>query len=84
MTKQWGTVKEATAILSEKAGRPIDPSYVRSIKKIRSRKVDGRTNEYNLEDCRNYVVTQKSSERKPRYQPTGKPAGRPRKQQIVE
>lgn len=59
MTDRWGDVNQATAILSRKAGRIIDISYVRSLVrqgKIESRAKDGRTNEYNLTQCENYTV----------------------------
>jgi hypothetical protein len=62
MKEQWGTVQQATAILSKTAGRPIDKSYVRSLVRaghIGMRKKDGRTNEYNLNQCREYVVRRK-------------------------
>lgn len=61
-TKQWGTVHQAAAILSENAGHTIAASYVRLLAKaghIRVRPIDGRTNEYNLSDCRRYTVRQK-------------------------
>lgn len=61
MKKTWGTVSEATAILSEGAGRPIYETYVRVLArsgKIRVRKRDARTNEYHLGDCRAYHIRQ--------------------------
>jgi hypothetical protein len=60
--ERWVSVQEATRILSEKAGRPISQSYVRSlvrIGKIESRPFDGRTNEYRASDLENYVVQQR-------------------------
>lgn len=59
--KQWGSAEEATAILSANAGRQIDESYVRSLFRsghVHARPLDGRTNEYNLDDCRAYTVRQ--------------------------
>lgn len=85
MPKQWGSVGEATAILSENAGRQIDASYVRSLArsgKVRVRPFDGRTNEYNLEDCRNYQVHTREGQRveeRVRDRRSGRPGGRPRK-----
>ena len=60
--ERWVSIQEATRILSEKAGRPISQSYVRSlvrINKIESRPFDGRTNEYKASDLENYVVKQR-------------------------
>lgn len=62
MTDRWGDVHQATAVLSRKARRSIDISYVRSLVrqgKIESRPKDGRTNEYNLTQCENYIVRQR-------------------------
>lgn len=53
--KIWGTAREATAVLSEAAGRPVNEDYIRSLVrlgKVRMRPKDARTNEYNLNDCR--------------------------------
>lgn len=60
--ERWVSVQEATRILSEKAGRPIPQSYVRSlvrIGKVESRPFDGRTNEYRASDLEDYVVKQR-------------------------
>lgn len=60
--ERWVSVQEATRILSEKAGRPISQSYVRSlvrIGKVECRPFDGRTNEYRASDLENYVVKQR-------------------------
>ena len=60
--ERWVSVQEATRILSEKAGRPISQSYVRSlvrIGKVTSRPFDRRTNEYKASDLENYVVKQR-------------------------
>jgi hypothetical protein len=65
MAKQWGTMKEATAILSENAGRAIDSTYIRSLvrlRRVRARPFDGRTNEYHLGDCRAYHVAVKAGQ----------------------
>ena len=58
---QWITAKEATAILSRNAKRPIPPTYIRSL--VRAGKVaaishhfDDRTNGYLLSDVESYVV----------------------------
>lgn len=60
-TKAWGTEGEATAILSENAGRAISRAYVRQLVRlghVRARKLDGRTNQYHLGDCRGYSIRQ--------------------------
>jgi len=57
--ERWITAREATKILSEKAGRPISPSYVRSLVrlgKVETKELDGRTNVYKASDVENYVV----------------------------
>jgi hypothetical protein len=83
--KLWGDVNEATAILSENAGREIDASYVRSLVragKVEARQKDGRTNEYNLEQIRKIVVRTREGQRveeRVRDRRSGKPGGRPRK-----
>ncbi len=64
--ERWITVQEATQILSEKAGRPISPSYVRSLVrlgKVEARERDGRTNEYKASDVENYVVKPRSKKK---------------------
>lgn len=61
--KIWGTVHEAAAILSANAGRTISPRYVRLLASsghVKVRAKDGRTNEYYLDDCRKYIVKQKT------------------------
>lgn len=69
MKKQWGSIKEATALLSQNAGRPIDGTYVRSLARlgrIRARAVDGRTSQYHLGDCASYHVATRTGPRKER------------------
>lgn len=56
---EWISAQEATRILSERAGRPINRTYIQSLvrlKKIESRPFGGRTNEYRRVDVENYVV----------------------------
>jgi len=77
--ERWITVQEATQILSEKAGRPISQSYVRSLVrlgKVEARERDGRTNEYKASDIENYVVKprSKAKEKEPTNQPVGEAA----------
>lgn len=65
--EHWITVQEATRILSDKAGRPISQSYVRSLVrlgKVEARERDGRTNEYKASDVENYVVQPRSKRKK--------------------
>jgi hypothetical protein len=62
--KAWGSLAEATAILSKNAGRPIYQTYVRQLAKagkVRARVKDGRTNEYSLSDCRAYYVRERKA-----------------------
>ena len=57
--ERWVDVREATEILSQKAGRIIPQSYVRSLVrlgKVEAKQRDGRTNEYRASDLENYVV----------------------------
>lgn len=66
--ERWITAQEATRILSQKAGRAIDRTYIGSLVragKVEVRHIDGRTNEYKASDVENYVV---------------KPRGKPKKE----
>jgi hypothetical protein len=74
--ERWITVQEATRILSEKAGRPISQSYVRSLVrlgKVEARERDGRTNEYKASDVENYVVKPRSKQKE--GEATSQPVG---------
>lgn len=49
----WISGREAADLLTEQSGHKVDPSYVRMMAregKIRTRPIDGRTNEYLKED----------------------------------
>lgn len=95
MSETWITGAACAAILSEKAGRPISDAYVRLLAsserngkpvepKIRRKRVDRRTWLYHRGDCEAYTVHAKSGQRveqRVRDQRTGRPPGRPRKQQ---
>jgi len=51
--KEWISGREAADLLTELSGHKIDASYVRMLAregKIKTRAVDGRTNEYLKED----------------------------------
>ena len=64
--ERWIGAQEATRILSEKAGRSIDRSYIGSLVragKVEVRSVDGRTNEYKASDVENYVVKPRSKKK---------------------
>lgn len=57
--EEWIGIQEARRILSENSGHDIAEAYVRILAKngkIRTRAIDGRTNEYHLEDVKNYRV----------------------------
>ena len=63
---EWISAQEATRILSEKAGRPINRTYIQSLVrlgKVESRPFGGRTNEYRRADIENYVVQPRSKKK---------------------
>lgn len=65
--ERWVTRKEATAILSRNAGRPIDYTYIgllAKLGKVAVKALDGRTNLYRLSDVENYVVKRNDEPRK--------------------
>ena len=64
--ERWISAQEATQILSGKAGRTIDRTYIGSLVragKVEVRRVDGRTNEYKASDVENYVVKPRSKQK---------------------
>lgn len=77
MADTWITGAAATAILSERAGRPISDAYIRLLcsenrttkagkpiePKIRRKRVDGRTWLYHRGDCEAYTVHPKRGQR---------------------
>ena len=62
----WITGKHAAEILTEQSGHEISQDYVRQLAKngkIRSRPIDGRTNEYHEGDVRGYKVRTKTGKK---------------------
>jgi ribosomal protein S3AE len=62
--EQWITGKVAAQILTELSGHEISQDYIRLLAKkgkIRSRPIDGRTNEYHEGDVRVYRVREKGT-----------------------
>lgn len=64
--ERWILANEAAAIMTRNTDHAVSADYVRLVAKqgkIRYRAIDGRTNEYNLNDVERYEVRPKNAPR---------------------
>jgi hypothetical protein len=70
---EWVTRHEATAILSQNAGRPIDYNHIGILAKrgkVATKNIDGRTKLYRYSDIESYVVKHHQQRKQKELQPT--------------